>query len=300
MIIWKLNEIMALRRFSGKVLAEKLDIHPNTISRLRKTDEMPTINGDLLEKLCIALSCSPYDLIEYIPALPILLVGTTVISIIFWNVILDWTSKTLSPWIMKNLPWLSDYIIDAFVSLDTIITPIRNKTKTFWKSLVFSKVKEAWRIVRQYLLKVSIQFEEDIDNQWIRKIIWWVTDNSQFKKIVHQEVINIDLLPDEIKKWFELVYVEELSSVDLSSDNIQKEQFKQDQIIDVTNSSLLPDEIRKEWLKQNNITQNTNSNLLANSVQKEFAKKRRRTPDIDVTHLRDYELNEIEKLHLIS
>lgn len=67
MIVWKLNQIMALRRFSGKQLAEKLEIHPNTISRIRKTDQMPTIDGNLLEKLCLALDCSPSDLIEYIP-----------------------------------------------------------------------------------------------------------------------------------------------------------------------------------------------------------------------------------------
>lgn len=67
MIKWRLSEIIAKRGISGKDLADKIKVHPNTVSRLRNSPEMPSIDGDLLDKLCNALNCFPVDLIEYIP-----------------------------------------------------------------------------------------------------------------------------------------------------------------------------------------------------------------------------------------
>lgn len=67
MIKWKLNLLMADRRITGKELAAELDIHPNTIYRLRRMDEMPSIDGNLLDRLCEVLRCNVTDLIERIP-----------------------------------------------------------------------------------------------------------------------------------------------------------------------------------------------------------------------------------------
>ena len=64
MIRWKLNLVMAERRVTGKVLATQLNVHPNTIYRLRRNDEMPSIDGNTLERLCKVLQCEPVDLIE--------------------------------------------------------------------------------------------------------------------------------------------------------------------------------------------------------------------------------------------
>lgn len=58
---------MAERRISGKDLAKEINVHPNTIYRLRQTDEMPSIDGNMLEKLCNALECELTDLIERAP-----------------------------------------------------------------------------------------------------------------------------------------------------------------------------------------------------------------------------------------
>lgn len=66
-IKWRLNRLMAERRISGKDLAKELNVHPNTIYRLRRTDEMPSIDGNMLEKLCDALRCELTDLIERLP-----------------------------------------------------------------------------------------------------------------------------------------------------------------------------------------------------------------------------------------
>lgn len=65
MITWRLNQIMAERRMSGKGLAEILKTHPNTVYRMRKVERMPSIDGETLDKICEALDCTPNDLIGY-------------------------------------------------------------------------------------------------------------------------------------------------------------------------------------------------------------------------------------------
>ncbi|WP_341531866.1 helix-turn-helix transcriptional regulator (plasmid) [Nostoc sp. UHCC 0302] len=67
MIVWKLNEVMARQRIKNKDLAAFLGIDENSVSRLRKTDEMPRLTGERLNGLCVALGCQPGDLIVFIP-----------------------------------------------------------------------------------------------------------------------------------------------------------------------------------------------------------------------------------------
>ncbi|WP_226890023.1 helix-turn-helix domain-containing protein [Nostoc sp. MG11] len=67
MIVWKLNEVMARQRIKNKDLATFLGIDENSVSRLRKTDEMPRLTAERLNGLCIALGCEPGDLIVFVP-----------------------------------------------------------------------------------------------------------------------------------------------------------------------------------------------------------------------------------------
>jgi putative transcriptional regulator len=46
-------------------------MHRNSIASLRNQDTLPEIGGETLEKLCRALECTPFDLIEYIPELDV-------------------------------------------------------------------------------------------------------------------------------------------------------------------------------------------------------------------------------------
>jgi putative transcriptional regulator len=54
---------MADRLISNKQLAEKVGVHPNTISSWKLVDSMPKINSDEIEALCEALNCSPAQLL---------------------------------------------------------------------------------------------------------------------------------------------------------------------------------------------------------------------------------------------
>lgn len=54
--LWRLNELMARHRVSGKDLANELGISENSVSALRKSQTMPRINGERLDEIAAALT----------------------------------------------------------------------------------------------------------------------------------------------------------------------------------------------------------------------------------------------------
>ncbi|MGA1133298.1 MAG: helix-turn-helix domain-containing protein [Prochlorotrichaceae cyanobacterium] len=74
MIRWRLNEVMARYRVLAKDLADFIGVSSNVISNLRKSDNMPRLDGERLEQLCIGITklskiganVTPYDLIAYL------------------------------------------------------------------------------------------------------------------------------------------------------------------------------------------------------------------------------------------
>ena len=46
---------MARKRITNEQLAEQLEINRVSVSRLKNTDTMPRINGETLNKICLAL-----------------------------------------------------------------------------------------------------------------------------------------------------------------------------------------------------------------------------------------------------
>ncbi|NEQ33296.1 MAG: helix-turn-helix transcriptional regulator [Leptolyngbya sp. SIO4C5] len=65
MIQWRLRQIMADRKITNRVLAERIGIHETSVSNMKRRDDMPRIDGESLDKLCFALDCVPSDLIVY-------------------------------------------------------------------------------------------------------------------------------------------------------------------------------------------------------------------------------------------
>jgi len=70
-VYWKLRAVMADRKITNKALAEKLEMNPVSISKLKSNDLLPEIGGEALANICQAISelsskkCTPSDLIEY-------------------------------------------------------------------------------------------------------------------------------------------------------------------------------------------------------------------------------------------
>lgn len=56
MLRWRLRELMARGRITNRELAERLQKHETSISRMKNSDSMPRMDGDELNSLCNALT----------------------------------------------------------------------------------------------------------------------------------------------------------------------------------------------------------------------------------------------------
>lgn len=135
--------------------------------------------------------------------LTVLFIATVVAALFFWDKILYWADKTLFPWIEENLPELKHYVRDAFAAVHTVVKPIRNLSKALIK---LTEIKEAWKMLREHLLKVLVQFEQRTANKWVKRITSWVTRKLESKEVVlrrvSEEEIDFDSLPDDVsKEW---------------------------------------------------------------------------------------------------
>ena len=55
-IAWKLRQVLAARKISNKALAEKLEQHPTSVSRLKMQDTLPAIGNDAIEQIRVAIT----------------------------------------------------------------------------------------------------------------------------------------------------------------------------------------------------------------------------------------------------
>jgi len=53
---WRLNELMARHRVTGKDLADALGVSTNAVSSLKNSETMPKINGEKLDAIADALT----------------------------------------------------------------------------------------------------------------------------------------------------------------------------------------------------------------------------------------------------
>ena len=64
-IILRLDRVMADRKMSVNDLAEKINLAPANLSRI-KTGKIKAVRFSTLEGLCEALHCQPGDILEYV------------------------------------------------------------------------------------------------------------------------------------------------------------------------------------------------------------------------------------------
>jgi len=114
-----------------------------------------------------------------------------------WHRVLAWAENSLFPWIKRNLPELEVVVRQAFKVIDKVAVNIRRS------------VKIAWEYLRKWLLKQTVEIERRTDNKWIRRITSWIIkelspvgDKPRVAKIVTEEEIEWDELPDEVReRW---------------------------------------------------------------------------------------------------
>jgi len=64
-IVVRLDVMMALRKFRGTDLAERVGVTQSNLSKL-KTGRVKAIRFSTLQALCRELDCQPGDLLEYV------------------------------------------------------------------------------------------------------------------------------------------------------------------------------------------------------------------------------------------
>lgn len=62
-IKWKLHELLSIQRKTSRDLAQFMGVHENSVYRLRKSQVMPRLTHETLDKICEFLDCSPGDLL---------------------------------------------------------------------------------------------------------------------------------------------------------------------------------------------------------------------------------------------
>jgi hypothetical protein len=123
------------------------------------------------------------------------------VALIFWNQILFWADRALFPWIKENFSSELEYKVrNAFAALDKFVGSIRYNIKALEK---FTEIKEAWEMLREFLLKVLVQFEQKTANKWVKRITYWAIRNLKSKQVVEtvrEETVDVDSLPDDVRK----------------------------------------------------------------------------------------------------
>lgn len=66
MIVWRLKIMMAIKDINSRELAEMTGLAYGTITKLR-TQDPSRIDVGTLNLLCMALDCTPGDLLEFVP-----------------------------------------------------------------------------------------------------------------------------------------------------------------------------------------------------------------------------------------
>jgi hypothetical protein len=111
-------------------------------------------------------------------------------AVFYWTKILEWGYDSVLPWIRKHLPGLEKYVRDAFVYLDKLAAPAQAVTK------------EAWRHLRQVLLRQVQVFEKHADGTWRIRIISWL--RAALEELGAPEPSVVEVTTERTLNWVEL------------------------------------------------------------------------------------------------
>jgi len=130
------------------------------------------------------------------PAFIPLLIGALFVGgavLLCWGKILSWAQDHLKPWISANLPYLSQYLDDAFVALDRDAVKLRKIAKNAWQQL------------RRVLIKLVAQFVRQLDGSWTVRITSWLATQNSAQPVVKRETeqqLCWDEVPDVVREQY--------------------------------------------------------------------------------------------------
>lgn len=116
-------------------------------------------------------------------------------AVAFWPHILTWAERSLLPWVARNMPSLEGTVRRAFVELDRASTAIRRAAR------------KAWAVLREYLLKETIEFQRNSKSETVRLVTTWIIrklESGQEKpvKVVTEQEVDREDLPDDVREAF--------------------------------------------------------------------------------------------------
>ncbi|MGH3938953.1 MAG: hypothetical protein ACRDTG_10020 [Pseudonocardiaceae bacterium] len=106
------------------------------------------------------------------------LIGTLFVggvALLCWGKILSWAQDHLKPWISAHMPYLSQYLDDAFVALDRDAVKLRRTAKNAWQQL------------RRVLIKLAARFVRQSDGSWTVRITSWLATQDSAQPVVKRE-----------------------------------------------------------------------------------------------------------------
>lgn len=130
------------------------------------------------------------------PLFIVLLYGGLIVggaALLLWDKILNWAEDHLKPWISANMPYLSQYLDDAFVALDQKMVKLR------------MAAKKAWQQLRQVLIKQVAEFVRQYDGSWTLRITSWLATQSSTQPVIKRETeqrLSWDEVPDEVREQY--------------------------------------------------------------------------------------------------
>ena len=112
---------------------------------------------------------------------------SAVAVVMFWKQILKWAEDSLFPWIQTNIPSIESAVREAFSAVDNKVVAIRNI------------IGQAWRKLREYLLKQVITFQRQSSGEWVMQATSWVIKNLE-----SGDKVPVKITVEEEKDWDEL------------------------------------------------------------------------------------------------
>ncbi len=116
-------------------------------------------------------------------------------AVALWPHLREWCEDSLFPWLEKNLPQLAPHVRDAFAAIDDAVTAVRRA------------VKQAWRHLRENLLKQVVLLQRESSSRWVRRVTSWVAKVLESGRRVPVQVVTEQVccwedLPAEVRdEW---------------------------------------------------------------------------------------------------
>jgi len=140
------------------------------------------------------------------PLIAVLLGVVAVVAIYFWPEILNFVRTSIIPFIRKISPGLAQFVEDAFVMIDNVVSPLTRM------------VKKAWNKIRGVLLKSVVSINQKTSSKWVKTATSWLIDKLEdktVKKVTTTETISWENLPPDVRE-------EILRNGDMEDKNVTK------------------------------------------------------------------------------